>query len=632
MITGTPQARALEPEKRAASERSFVRILALIAAVLAAIPDLINYLFVRPSGYSYLGIQYNLDDHMVYAAWMRQAMSGHLLFDNRFTTDSQPGLTIHLYYLVLGWVAKIFGIALTMAMARVFFSAVFVFLLYRLVRRICPDVYTTKLAMSLVVIGGGVGCLVWHNFGQAINPPIMPAVHNLMLGLLPTDVWQPEGYVFPSMLTNGLFMVSLCLIVFSFLAFLSAKDDWRWVLHGSLAMFVLMNIHSYDVLIVAFTMVGLLVAAIAQKQLTTGWLVRSLVIAAGALPSALWFVYVLQQDAVFQARAATPTYTANFRQVVFGYLGLLALGLIALALRQGATKTQKISRSVGAAVVTVLIMALFVSAAGVPGNTYFLGVGAWVSVAIIGLGALALVSDQNPAWNLAASWAVLGIIAPYFPALFQRKLSMGLAVPWAILAALAVGVMTRKLDRGTRNLVLVLAICALGATSVRWVAREFELAKLDVSNTTVHAVFLRYDATQIVTQLNQIGNQRTVVVAMPGVRLPDPNDPDPKNPSSFISPYLPDLNPILSGIDGVYTYAGHWSETPDYLRRRDEETRFFLKGITHDQRVAFLQNIHADYIVAPVPKAFPFLALDDVSGLGDVVYSGQQFQLVRIRN
>jgi hypothetical protein len=626
MIADSPQTQLLEKEKREISERGFVRILAIVSAVIAGLPDVFGWLLRQP-GSTYLGIQYNLDDHMVYAAWMRQAMDGRFLFDNRFTTDQQPGLTVHLYFLVLGWIAKLFGIALTMALVRIALSAAFVFLLYRLVRRICPDVYTTKLAMSLVVVGGGIGALMWRDFGQAINPPIIPLIHNIMLGLLPTDVWQPEGYVMPSMLTNGLFMASLCLIVISFLAFLSAKDNWRWVPQGALAMFLLMNIHSYDVLIIAFAMVGLLVAALVQKQFTIGWLARSLAIGVGAVPSALWFLYVLQRDAVFQARAATPTYAANFRQVAFGYLGLMILGLIALAARPNTEKRERILRISGTAVASALLIALFATASSQPGTTYFLEMGDWMGCAAVALVAIALVSDANPAWNLAASWALLGTIAPYFPALFQRKLSMGLAIPWAILAALAVGAITKRLDRGTRNLALVLAICALGATSIRWFGREAELAKLDVSNTTNHPVYLGIDATQIVKQLNEQRKNRTIVIAMPGTALPDA-----QNPAMFLSPYMPDLNPILSGLAGVYTYAGHWSETPDYLQRRSAETAFFLKGVwTDDQRKAFLQITQADYIVAPVPQTFPALNLEDVSNLGEIVYRGQQFQLVRVR-
>lgn len=631
MIGDNSSASTLDAERRAASEQSFVRILAFVSAAFAGLPDFFNWLTKLGTGQSYLGIQYNLDDHMVYAAWMRQAMDGRFLFDNRFTTDPQPGLTVHLYFLVLGWAAKITGIPLAMSLARIGFSAAFVFLLYRLVRRVCPDVYTTKLSMSLAVVGGGIGCLVWRDFGTTIQPPIAGALQRLFLGRLPTDVWQPEGFVFPSMLTNGLFMVSLCLIVVAMLAFLSAKDDWKWVFHGAAAMFLLMNIHSYDVLIIAFAMAGLLVMAVVQRQLTAMWLARSIVIAAGAVPSALWFLYVIQRDVVFQARAATPTYTANFRQVVFGYLLLMGLGLVALVLRPTERRRQVVLRSGGLGLSILLFGGMFAAAAVHPGDNYFMSLGVWVGCTLCALAALALVSDRNPAWNLAASWAVLGTLAPYFPALFQRKLSMGLAIPWAILAAIAVGMITRKLDRGTRNLALILTICLLGATSVRWFRREFQLAALNVSNTTTHPVYLGIDETQILNRLNALGGKRTVVLAMPGIHLPDPNDPNPQNPSTFVSPYMPDLNPILSGMTGVYTFAGHWSETPDYERRRGMETNFFLKGFPDDKRQEFLQMTQADYIVAPVPQTFTAIPLDDLSSLGEVEYSGVQFRLVRVR-
>lgn len=626
MIADNVPAATLEKERRAASEVKFVRILALIASGLVLFVTLVNWGKAEP-GSSYLGMQYNVDDHMVYAAWMRQAMDGRLLFDNRFTIDPQPGLTINLYFLLLGWLAKIVGIPLAMATARVGFTAAFVFLLYRLVRRICPDVYTTKLAMSLAVFGGGMGFLVWQTFGNAIDKPISPILSRLMLGRLPTDVWQPEGYVFPSALTNGLFMVSLCLIVVVLLSFLTAKEDWRSVPHGMVAMFLLMNIHSYDVLLIAFVMAGLLVMSIVRRQLTGSWLARSLVIASGAVPPALWFLYVLERDPVFQARAATPTYTANFRQVVFGYFLLLIFGLIALVARaDGDQQPRNVRHILGFGLIAALTIGLFVLARSHVGDAYFLPMVGWGAAMLALLAGLALVAGESPGWNLAASWATIGLLAPYFPALFQRKLSMGLAIPWAVLAALAVGTLTRRLDRSTRNLVLVLSIVIVSATSLRWMTREFLLASQNVSNTTTHPVFLSTDAAEIMRRLNSLSGGRKVVLSMPGVSLPEPNVPD-----FFRSPYMPDLNPIVSGLTGSYTYAGHWSETPDYLARRAEETRFFLSGTSEQERRAFIQKTGAAYIIAPVPQAFPALQLEDLSGLGDVAYDGQQFRLVKLR-
>src|SRR5690606_23444982 len=127
------------------------------------------------------------------------------------------------------------------------------------------------------------------------------------------DVWQPEAFVFPSMLTNALFMASLCLILGVFLSFLDAKQSWKPVLPGFICMALLMNIHSYDVLLVALVMVGCLAMQLARRDADWKWIARAGVIGLGAVPPALWFMHVLRNDSVFQERAATPTFSPNFK-------------------------------------------------------------------------------------------------------------------------------------------------------------------------------------------------------------------------------------------------------------------------------------------------------------------------------
>src|SRR5687768_7330633 len=108
---------------------------------------------------------------MVYAAWMRQAMDGQFFFDNRFTSDPQPALSIHAYFWLLGQIARVTGIALAAALARFVFSVVFVFLAYWLIRRITQDTFTIKLALTFSVFGAGAGFVVWHRFGETFVLP-----------------------------------------------------------------------------------------------------------------------------------------------------------------------------------------------------------------------------------------------------------------------------------------------------------------------------------------------------------------------------------------------------------------------------------------------------------------------------
>ena len=183
-----------------------------------------------------------------------------------------------------------------------------------------------------------------------------------------------------------------------------------------------------------------------------------------------------------------------------------------------------------------------------------------------------------------------------------------------------------------RRLLGALCVLIFAATSMRWIGREFQLIRAAVSNTTMHPVYLDSDATKIIDYLNEhIDDKRNVVLAMPGVAAMeragdgslkvDLNQPKP--------PLIPDLNAILSGLTGVYTYAGHWSETPDYARRRNETTRFFLR-MSAEQRRELARIAEATYIVAPTPDKWGDLHPIDQRDLGTVVFEGNRFRLIKV--
>lgn len=585
-----------------------------------------------PPGAALLGVPIAADDNMVYAAWMRQAMDGRFLFDNRFTLDAQPGLTIHLYFWVLGLLAKGLGITLSLSLARVVFSGLFVWAVYQLIRRVTSDNYVQKLGVIVTVIGGGLGFLVWHNFGIAHTKgsPLAP----LTQGRLPVDVWQTEAFVFPSMLENGLFMASLCLILAVFIAILDCRESWRPVPYGMLAMAVLMNIHSYDVLLITFVLVAFLAVGFASRIVTGAWVGRAAVIGLGAVPSALWFVYVLRQDAVFQARAATETYSPNFQTVLMGFSVLIVLSLIGLLQTRtdesddhdGTPPPDRLRRMAVWGAVVLLLAAYGLATRHADG--YWMGATAFgVAFAVVVVLA-GFLRTGKPGHDLILCWALVGLIAPYFPALFQRKLAMGLAVPWAILATLGFAWLLGQRERGVRNLGVAFGMALFGATSLMWFARDLTLIRANVSNTTVHPMYLSPNVQQILEALDKQEGKKTVI-AMPGIPLPVAVD-------RYETPYLPDLNAILSGLTGAYTYAGHWSETPNYNQRRGDATMLFLVPDAEARR-QFLSQAGIEYVVAPVPEAFPQIeqltqgrTLADMRDLGATLVDGPQFRLIKV--
>lgn len=581
---------------------------------LVALPFLYGY-FAKPAGSTFLGVPFAADDAMVYAAWMRQAMDGAVLFDNRFAIDPQPGLTFHAYFLVLGWLAKGVGIPIAMALARIGLSGLFVWLGYQLIRRVVEEPYAQKLSLAVLVFGGGLGFLMWHQFG--VTGPV--------------DVWQTEGFVFPSMLANGLFMASLCLIVGIFLCVLDARESWKPVPLGMVLFCLLMNVHSYDVLLVALVLVGFLVASMAAKRAAPAWVARVAVMALGVAPPALWFVKVLQSDTVFQARAATETYSPNFKLVVLGFVLLIALGLYGIW--AGKEYFGELSqRGKGGVVWVAVLVGAMTAAAASHSQGYWMGIGLWAGSFASFAAAVWLLAGENDGRNLLISWGVLGLAIPYFPALFQRKLMMGLSVPWAILAGIGFAAILAGRERGVRNLVAIFGLAVLSGTSIQWFFRELSLIKTNVSNTTLHALYLTPNAREIMAKLAGLGPSRRVVLAMPGIALPGATE------GAFQTPYLPDLNPVASGLTGAYSYAGHWSETPDYMKRRDEATLFFLRRSEAEQR-AFLAEKGIDYLIAPVPEAFPEIVqmndgrpFPDVRPLGEVIVEGPQFRLIKINS
>ncbi len=586
----------------------FTLVLAGIAVLLALIPALVAVGSVEPGG-RYLGTQTAVDDAMVYSAWMHQAADGSFLLDNRFTTDVQPGLTIQVYFWVLGLAAKVVGIPTVLVASRVIFGLLFVVLLGRVLARSGMPERTARWALGLSVFGGGVGFMVWETFGQvAVGSPLGP----LLGPFLPTDVWQTEMYAFPSLMVNGLFPASLCLILLIYQSVLDARDSWKPVLPGAVSMLLLMNMHSYDVLLIALVLVGFLVQRMGVKDITGIWVARAVCIGLGAIPSALWFMRVLQSDEVFQARAETLTYAAGPKQMLFGLLPLIVMAglLVATKWKQDAPLAKA---GLGAGALVALL-----ALAGWSHNPdhYFLGAPAWLLAFVAACSALFFVRVRSPFWGLVCAWALVGFVAPYFPGLFQRKLAMGLAIPWALLAAKGLTDMLGESCNDRRRVYSALAGAVACASSAVWLLRDVQFAQTNVSSTTLHPVKIDAGANEILKKI-EAEPGRKVVLALPG--LPARGD---NNEAILSAPLIPDLNPMASGLSGAYTYAGHWSETPDYANRRNEATMVFLRSTSEGERMALIEKINPDFIIAPKAEGEWSQVLADLTGLGESSESG----------
>jgi hypothetical protein len=603
------------PETRRAQVDKFSLILGAVAALLAALPAFLGW-FSTPDGALHLQQQTALDDQMVYAAWMQQAMQGRFLFENLFAVDPQPGLTFHLYFLLLGQVARVVGVVAALSLARVGFSFLFVFLLGRFLTRMNLSSWQCRSALAVSVFGGGLGAFAWAAYGREILSS--SPVRMLTGGWLPIDVWQPEAFVFPSMLTNGLFMASLCLFLVIFRSVLDAQESWKPVPLGAGAFLVLMNIHSYDVLLLALVLAGFLVTQIKTRMATGAWIARVAVIGAGALPSAAWFLHVLSQDKVFQLRAATLTYSPLFGQVIAGIFPLAVLSLLFKWLK---TPKDSAGRGMVLAAAGVLVAGVLFSFGRSP-DGYWMSMPLW---AVAFAGVLALLwfwEEDDQAKALLWSWALVGLVAIYFPGLFQRKLAMGMILPWGILVGWEAVAWFRSWDHSRRILIGILGAAVVSASSLMWLVREMAFVQGQSSSTTLHSPLLAPDAKLALDALAKEPG-RVVAVAPPGIPYPDP-----QAKGNFLSPALPDLNPMISGLAGKFAYAGHWSETPEYSARREAAQKFFSSASSPEDRQGIIARGGLTHVLAPTPgEGLPF---PDLTALGETVYQGKSWSLIRL--
>ena len=592
----------------------FTRIVAGAVGLITLLPFFVGLSAGFTTGTTSLYQGTAVDDLMVYSAWMHQAGEGRLMFDNRFAVDDQPGLTINVYFLVLGWLGKLIGIPAALALIKPVMAVTLVLLLGRLIERLRLSRYSAKFTLGLAVWGGGVGWMGWQNFGQVA--PEGSLGRSLFGAFLPIDVWQTEALTLPSMLVNGLFSASLCLTIGILLCVFAAKSSWKPVLPGALMMLVLMNIHSYDMALLGLALLGGIAAMMGRKRPDLVWIGRVFCMVLGSAPAALWFVYVLQQDKVFQARAATLTYSPLPIQAVFGLLPAIVLAVAGLWIRG----RQAPIRRWGVGLLTAALALACAATLGRDPNSGFLFQWAeWLVWVAITLAGLFMIRPSMEERGIMASWAWIGLAAPYMPMLFQRKLFMGIAIPWAFLAGWGAGGWIERRTRSRRNSVSAAVLAFAGLSSLFWLQRELLFIRNNVSSTTVNAVQIRPDTVEILKRIDERPG-RTVAVAFPGAPAMGEDGP------LLQAPVINDLNPLLAGLAGAYAYAGHWSETPDYAERRNMAVSLFLGP--PEVRAEALATIDPDVIVMPHPEALPDLTLPDPTEFGEVIYEGENYILI----
>ncbi len=333
-------------------------------------------------GRYFSGLISAVDDGNVYLQWIRQASEGSWTLRNQYTAEPQRPLSVNVFVLALGRIAGACHLAPIQVFhgARLLCGCLCLVSFFLLVCALTPDPAVRWTSLFLAGLSAGFGWYFDMSYPGRL-PPVQPIDYG------PRWVYQPEAITFLSLLLNPLFLFSMALICLSLVCALRGLESGqvRWPLAAGGLMLVLGNAHTYDLPVVYLTIFVWMVMGLISRRLTWGRAVLHLAIMfALSVPSLVWQYHVLVSDAVYRAKAETPTLSGPYLNFVCGY------GIVWLLAAVGA---------------------------------------GWV---------LATKAPDRARLGYMVAWAVVGSAALYVPASFQRKLAEGLHFPLCILAAVAV--------------------------------------------------------------------------------------------------------------------------------------------------------------------------------------------------
>ncbi len=394
------------------SELRWVLAWAVGIAVLASTPYIWGW-WLAPPGYQFLGLTHNIDDGAVYFSWLRQVADGRILFHNLFTSEPTPAGQFNILFLLMGTMAAA-GVPLVIVfhVFRVGLGIGLIFVVWQFSKLFLSDSGARRVLIPLVGLSAGIGWLI-------------PA------GVMPNaavDTWQPEAITFLSIYLNPLFLAGLILMIASlhFLVLASRSGQLRHALCAGVSMFLLANIHTYDVLTVAVVwVVSLLALAVKDRRLPARTLGLSLVAAAMAMPPVAYQLYLYHIDPIFRARANSPAPSPAFWFLAAGY-GVVLLGAVV-----GGVLVARFSRK----------------------------------------------ADVAPMPNacLLIVWSIVGFALPYATFAQQRKLVMGLHIPLCILCAFALCAVAARLPMLVGRLAIVAFVLFAAGSNAAFLAKDTSL-------------------------------------------------------------------------------------------------------------------------------------------------------------
>lgn len=495
-------------------------MVAAIALMVAFVPTIVG-LIAPPQGTSYTGISSTAPgDVNVYLSYLEQARQGRLVFQDLYTATAQHATLLNPFWLMFGLLGALLHLMplATYLLMRAALGAAMLWVLWRCCAFFYSDRGIRRTAYVLSVFASGVGA--WF----------MPFLDNRYHGAipehaLPMDLWVSEAFTFLTLRHSPHFIAATALILLSVLFLIRSveRDSRRDALLAGASMLGLFSFHPFHVVSLGT------VTAVWAGAVMFGWIgvprrsIAHLAIAwSVAIPAVLFHVLLTVFDPVSSGRA-----TQNILLTTPPLVTIISYGFL-------------------------LLCAI--------------------------LGGRTLVREQSVRTKMLVLWGFAHVVSLYLPIFFNRRLTHGLNIALALIAAPLCYKLVKRLSasgkKQTANagFVAALAVLAFG-TSNLWIFAQDLSYVSQKGRAPEHLFYVSNDYKDAFRWLERNGNEQTVVLS--GV-------------------ITGNLVPAWSGRKVV---IGHSVETLDFKEVRESVITFFSGDTTDAWRLDFLKKNAVTHMV-----------------------------------
>jgi len=237
-----------------------VVLWSVIISLAALIPTIYGYFHVPP-GLSYTGLNGSIypEDVNSYFAWIKQAYSGSLLFEDKFTTESHHAWIFLPVFLFIGHAARFLHIDVMYVWYTVTIASNFLmlFALY----------YFIKYFFCTQSSGGSSDGIAWLVSGiedkkYKLDPPMalitafilatVASGFGWFVGEFSADSWMPEMYLFQSMRWPFIFSLGTAMMLTAFLCLFRFIESgaMRYMAYAGSIVLILSVVHPYDIFLI----------------------------------------------------------------------------------------------------------------------------------------------------------------------------------------------------------------------------------------------------------------------------------------------------------------------------------------------------------------------------------------------